>query len=177
MIVIIIMNTNSQVHLIFCLASIPEWFWHKLEYNKHLFPDGVEFDNTETRIKWPFRRWKLPFSSSKLPPFKAQNCRYKFSFLRADIFVFRNHQSPITHCQNHNVEKLHVFSCGICLPLEAKCDLLEAKNVLKSNFNISFQANYVILEMYLPLLPAKIFVQLLKWMWFMILKCRLCGWV
>ena len=28
----------------------------------------------------------------------------------------------------------------ICLLLEAKCDLLEAKNVLKSIFNISFQA-------------------------------------
>ena len=38
------------------------------------------------------------------------------------------------------MEKLRVFSCRICLPLEAKCDLLEAKNVLKSIFNISFQA-------------------------------------
>ena len=87
-----------------------------------------------------FSPLKITLFQLQITPFKAQNCRYKFSFLRADIFVFRNHQSPITHCQNHNVEKLHVFSCGICLPLEAKCDLLEAKNVLKSNFNISFRA-------------------------------------
>ena len=87
-----------------------------------------------------FSPLKITLFQLKITLFTAQNCRYKFSFLRTDIFVFRNHQSPITHCQNYNMEKLHVFSCRICLPLEAKCDLLEAKNVLKSNFNISFQA-------------------------------------
>ena len=87
-----------------------------------------------------FSLLKITLFQLKITLFTAQNCRYKFSFLRTDIFVFRNHQSPITHCQNYNMEKIHVFSCRICLPLEAKCDLLEAKNVLKSNFNISFQA-------------------------------------
>ena len=37
-------------------------------------------------------------------------------------------------------ERHHFLVIMICLLLEAKCDLLEAKNVLKSIFNISFQA-------------------------------------
>ena len=106
----------------------------KLEYNKHLFQDAVDFDNAETRIKWPFHRWKLPVSSSKLPFHRSK-------LLLANFHIFEQKYlfSGIIKLQSHTVVVIFQFF-QICLPLEAKCDLLKAKNVLKSNFNISFQA-------------------------------------
>ena len=121
----------------------------KLEYNKHLFQDAVDFDNAETRIKWPFHRSKLPFSSSKLPFHRSK-------LLLANFHIFEQRYFFSNHTRSYVI--IFQFFRYVC-PWRANVIYWRQKMYWNPISISPFRPNYVILEMYLPLLLTKVFVQ------------------
>ena len=92
---------------------------------------------------------KITFSQLKIDARKFFEQKYLF---------FRNHQSPITHCQNYQ-GKLIFSRVGYVCPWRPNVIYWRQKMYWNPISIFPFRPNYVILEMYLPLLPTKIFVQ------------------
>ena len=83
---------------------------------------------------------KMAFSPLKIIPLPAQNCLFTVQNWLTNFYVSQlKNWSPRLFVW-YFMKDIIFFVSMICLLLEAKCDLLEAKNVLKSIFNISFQA-------------------------------------
>ena len=85
---------------------------------------------------------KMAFSPLKIIPLPAQNCLFTVQNWLTNFHVSQSkYWSPrLVQLKKCLMFDDHFLVIMICLLLEAKCDLLEAKNVLKSIFNISFQA-------------------------------------